>query len=74
VTGDAIASAIGDVIIRLSDGSTIHPRMVWVSAPIDAGFFAYDVPAAEQTSRIHVTAVDAYDRNGRLVAHQSFAP
>jgi len=72
VTGDATSPAVGDVVIRLSDGSTVHPRIVWVSAPIDAGFFAYDVPAAQQTSRVHVTAVDAYDRNGRLVAHQLF--
>jgi hypothetical protein len=72
VTGDATAPTVGDVVIRLSDGSTVQPRIVWVSAPISAGFFAYDVPAAQQTSRVHVTAVDAYDRNGRLVAHQIF--
>jgi hypothetical protein len=72
VTGDAIAPAVGDVVIRLSDGRTVQPRIVWVSAPISAGFFAYDVPAAQQTRRVHVTAVDAYDRNGRLVAHQIF--
>jgi hypothetical protein len=72
VTGDATAPAVGDVVIRLSDGSTVQPRIVWVSAPINAGFFAYDVPAAQQSSRVHVTAVDAYDRSGRLVAHQIF--
>jgi hypothetical protein len=72
VTGDVIASAVGDVVLRFSDGSTVHPRIVWVSAPIDAGFFAYDVAAGRQTSRVHVTAVDAYDRQGRLVAHQTF--
>jgi len=72
VTGDVIAAVVGDVVVRLSDGSTVHPRIVWVSAPIDAGFFAYDVPAGRQTSWVHVTAVDAYDRKGRLVAHQTF--
>jgi len=72
VTGDVIAAVVGDVVVRLSDGSTVHPRIVWVSAPIDAGFFAYDVPAGRQTSPVHVTAVDAYDRKGRLVAHQTF--
>lgn len=71
ITGDAIAPAVGDVVIRFSDGSAIHPRIVWVSAPINAGFFAYDVPAAEQSSRHHVTAVDAYNRNGTLVEHQT---
>jgi hypothetical protein len=72
VNGDAAGPA-SHVVIRLSDGSTVEPRIVWVSAPIAAGFFAYDVPAAEQTSRIHVTAVDAYNRSGRLLAHQTFA-
>jgi hypothetical protein len=73
VTGDVIAPIVGDVVVRFSDGSTVHPRIVWVSAPIDAGFFAYDVPAGKQTTRIHVTAIDAYDRKERLLAHQTFA-
>jgi hypothetical protein len=72
ITGDATAPLVSDVVIRFSDGSSIHPRVVWVSAPIDAGFFAYDVPAGERTARHHVTAVDAYDRSGALVAHQTF--
>jgi hypothetical protein len=72
VNGDA-AAPTADVIIRFTDGTTVEPRIVWVSAPIDAGFFAYEVPAAKQRSGAHVTAVDAYDRNGTLLAHQTFA-
>jgi hypothetical protein len=71
ITGDVISSAVSDVVIRFSDGSTVHPRIVWVSAPINAGFFAYDVPVADQSTP-HVTAVDAYDSEGRLVSHQIF--
>lgn len=71
VNGDAAGSA-AEVVIRFSDGTSVQPRIIWVSAPIDAGFFAYEVPPAKQTSRAHVTAVDAYDRNGRLLAHQTF--
>jgi hypothetical protein len=71
ITGDAITPAVSDVVIRFSDGHTVHPRIVWVSAPINAGFFAYDVPVADQ-SNPHVTAVDAYDSKGRLVSHQIF--
>jgi hypothetical protein len=71
INGDAASPAVS-VVIRFSDGSTVHPRIVWISVPIDAGFFAYDVPAGERTSRAHVTAVDAYDRKGRLLAHQTF--
>jgi hypothetical protein len=72
ITGDAIASAVSDVVIRFSDGTAVHPRIVWVSAPIAAGFFAYDVPAELRSRPRHVTAVDAYDRKGALVRHQTF--
>lgn len=71
ITGDALAAAVSDVVIRFSDGTTVRPGIVWVSAPIDAGFFTYDVPPGRRTSRVHVTAIDAYDRNGRLVVHQT---
>ena len=43
-----------------------------MSAPIEAGFFAYDVPAGLQSRTHHVTEVDAYDRDGALVRHQTF--
>jgi hypothetical protein len=72
ITGDAIAPAVSDVVIRFSDGMTVHPRIVWVSAPIDAGFFAYDAPAAEQSFQAHVKEVDAYDGGGTLVTRQTF--
>ena len=72
ITGDALAAAVSDVRIRFSDGATVRPRIVWVSAPIDAGFFAYDVPPGRRTGRVHVTGIDAYDGNGRLVDHQTF--
>lgn len=67
LTGDAVSSAVSDVVIRFGDGSAVHPRIVWVSAPIDAGFFAYDVPPGRR-----VTGVDAYGRNGELVRRQTF--
>lgn len=72
ITGDAAAPAVDHVVIRFSDGSSVRPRIVWVSSPIGAGFFAYDVPPGERTFRRHVTTVDAYDRAGALVARQRF--
>jgi hypothetical protein len=72
ITGDVIASEVSDVVIRFSNGPDVHARIIWVSAPIGAGFFAYDVPASRQSSRDHVTGVDAYDRAGTLVSHQTF--
>jgi hypothetical protein len=65
INGD-VAAPVVTVLIRFRDGSSVRPRIVWVSAPIDAGFFAYDVPAGKQ-----VTAVEAYDRQGALVRRQT---
>lgn len=71
VVGSAISPTVSDVIIRFSDGSSVHPHIVWVSAPINAGFFAYDIPADQQSSEDHANEVDAYDPNGKLVSKQT---
>ncbi len=34
-----------DVEIKLDDGSTVHPQVLWISPPINAGFFFYRAPA-----------------------------
>jgi hypothetical protein len=73
ITGDVTAPTT-DVAIYFSDGSTVHPRIVWVSAPINAGFFAYDVPASKQSSTVHVTEVNAYNQDATLVKRDSFPP
>ena len=72
ITGAALSPAVSDVVIRFSDGTAVHPQIVWVSAPINAGFFAYDVPTDEQSSKDHVTRMEAYDRKGTLVRRQTF--
>ena len=43
-----------------------------VSAPINAGFFAYDIPSDQQSSADHATEVDAYDESGNVVSEQPF--
>ena len=73
VTGDAISPTVSDVVIRFSDGSSVHPHIVWVSAPINAGFFVYDVPADQQSSKVHATVIDAYDQSGSLVSKQGLS-
>ncbi|HEU5370906.1 MAG TPA: hypothetical protein VFU51_00800 [Gaiellaceae bacterium] len=71
VTGSALSSGVSDVVIRFSDGSSVHPHIVWVSAPINAGFFAYDIPSDRQSSEDHATAIEAYDGDGKLVSKQT---
>ncbi len=59
-----------DVKITFTDGTTIQPPITWVSAPINAGFFAYDIPLREQTKDDHLINVQALDSKGHVVAEQ----
>ncbi len=74
LVGNALSSDVSDVVIRFSDGSSVHPQITWISAPINAGFFAYDVPNDEQSAADHLTEVDAYDAQGNLVERQPMHP
>jgi hypothetical protein len=74
LTGYALAPDVKDVVIRFSDGATVHPEITWVSAPIGAGFFAYDVPNDRQSATDHATEIDSYDASGRLVRHEQLPP
>ncbi len=37
ISGYVSAPDVRDVAIKFSDGTTIHPEIVWVSEPINAG-------------------------------------
>lgn len=74
LTVDAASPTITKIVIHFSDGTTVQPEVTWVSAPINAGFFAYQVPNDKQSATNHVTEVDAYDANGNLVEQQPMAP
>jgi hypothetical protein len=58
---------------RFADGTTASIPVTWVSAPIDAGFFAYIVPAAHQTRADALASVVALDADGNVVGRQTFA-
>ncbi len=70
VFGYAMSPAVSRVLIQFSDGSTVQPDIVWVSAPINAGFFAYDIPADQQSSEVHATEITGYDQDGNLVSKE----
>lgn len=58
---------------RFADGTTASIPVTWVSAPIDAGFFAYVVPPAHLTRADALASVVALDGNGGVVGRQAFA-
>jgi hypothetical protein len=46
IDGSTTLDDAASVEVQFEDGSSVTLPVVWVSAPIDAGFFGYDVPAA----------------------------
>jgi hypothetical protein len=47
VVGVISASVVSSVKITFTDGTSVEPPIAWVSSPIDAGFFLYDIPAGK---------------------------
>lgn len=58
------------VAIRFRDGTTVHPQVTWVSQPIDAGFFAYDVPPDKRTASNHAFSVESVSSEGNVIERQ----
>jgi hypothetical protein len=58
--------------IRYADGSLSDAPLTYVSDPIDAGFFALDIPAEHRAKATRATAVVALDRDGNEVARYDF--
>jgi hypothetical protein len=57
--------------IRFEDGDVIKPRVIWVSKPIEAGFFLQRIPLAHRQAGHLISAVVALDRDGKLITSQS---
>jgi hypothetical protein len=52
VDGYAHARWADEVEVKLDDGSLAHPRVIWISAPISAGFFYYRAPAGRSIDSV----------------------
>jgi hypothetical protein len=52
VEGFARPRWIDAVEVRLDDGSTISPQLIWISPPIDAGFFYYEAPEGRTVAAV----------------------
>lgn len=62
--------AVDKVVINFEDGEILEPPVTWVGAPIDAGFFAYDVPPARETSAGRAVSVDSVAADGSVINTQ----
>ena len=70
VSGQVLTAAAQTVTIEYADGTTHQVPFLWVTKPIDAGFFAFTVPAAHQT-KAQPRAVAIRDAHGRLLDRES---
>jgi hypothetical protein len=67
-----LQSAGERLVMRFRDGPTADVPFVWVSAPIAAGFFSYDIPAAHWNARHRLVSVTLYAAGGRRLGRQAF--
>ncbi len=58
--------------LEYEDGTSMKLPIVWVSPPIDAGFFAYDVPDEHELAGHGATALVAYDGEGNELHRTKF--
>jgi hypothetical protein len=72
VDGLVHAGAARTLEARFADHSTETIPVTWVSAPIDAGFLAYTVPAAHRNRADALRSVVALDAKGHVIGRQSF--
>ncbi len=56
--------------VSYADGASEEIPFVWVSAPIEAGFYLYRVPDAHRVAARRPTAVRLLDDHGKLLARE----
>jgi hypothetical protein len=71
VSGYVNARWASGLEIRFEDGDVIRPHVVWVSKPIEAGFFLQPIPVAHRQPGHLISAIVALNNDGKLVASES---
>ena len=73
VTGEVIAPGTHSVDVVYEDGAKETVRLVWVSEPINAGFFSHNVPAERRESGRRPVAVIARGGSGKEIARSEWS-
>lgn len=68
IAGRLLAPDAERLEIEYEDGKTAEIPFVWVSPPIDAGFFLFEIPAAHRRVGHRARAVTVTDSDGDLLA------
>jgi hypothetical protein len=72
ISGRLLATETERLELRYADGETTELRVVWVSPPIDAGFYLYEVPESHRRVGHQVSELVALDGGGDVIARQTF--
>jgi len=64
VVGAVSSVDVSSVTIKFSDGTSARPEISWVAAPVNAGFFLYEIPAGKIVAE--VIADDGGRTQGRV--------
>jgi hypothetical protein len=70
LSGSFFQSAGARLEVSYLDGVTDEIPFVWVTAPIDAGFYLYRVPDAHRISARRPTFVTLLDKTGKVLARE----
>lgn len=72
IAGAVRGGATKTVEARFADNTHVTLPVTWVSAPINAGFFVYSVPAAHRNRAAALSSVVALGANGKVVGRETF--
>jgi hypothetical protein len=74
VGGDITDPRAARLVAQYADGMSDDIEFVWVSAPIRAGFFSFEVPAAHKSDAHRLKAITLYSSSDKILGSESFAP
>jgi hypothetical protein len=69
--GDTLIHGASTLRVEFEDGTSARTPLVWVSAPIDAGFFVYEVPEARWAAGHRPVALVLEDAEGNELARNT---
>ncbi len=70
LAGSFFQSAAARLELAYADGTAEEIPFVWVTAPIDAGFYLFRVPDAHRVDGQRPTEIRLYDAGGKLLASE----
>jgi hypothetical protein len=74
IGGDLHAAETERLEVEFADGERVEIPVTWVSEPIDAGFYLYDVPEEHRRPETRVEALVARDADGDVIARMARFP